>query len=58
MKKSPTYYLVFAIFWTAVAIAALVLMFTLNANSVTKFFGLVLIVMCVAGQWLRYRKMK
>ena len=57
--KSPTYYLVAAIIWTVIALFAMyVLLFATTATVVVKGCGLVLIVMCVAGQWLRYRKMK
>ncbi len=58
-QKSPTFYLVAAIIWTLVAVLALVVLFCYSTAGVfTKICGLVLIVMCIAGQWLRYRKMK
>lgn len=58
-RKSPTYYLIAAIIWTVIALAVLVvLMFYSTAGTFTKLCGLVLIGMCLAGQWLRYRKMK
>ncbi len=57
--KSPTYYLVAAIVWTVIALFALyVLLFATTTTLFAKGCGLVLIVMCVAGQWLRYRKMR
>lgn len=59
MNKSPTYYLVAAIIWTVIALAVLVVLFFYStADTLAKLCGLVLIVMCLAGQWLRYRKMK
>lgn len=58
-QKSPTYYLVAAIIWTVIALAALVVLFFFSTAGVfTKLCGTVLIVMCLAGQWLRYRKLK
>lgn len=57
--KSPRYYLIAAIIWTVVALLALVVLFAYStADTITKVCGLVLIVMCIAGQWLRYRKLK
>lgn len=58
-RKSPTYYLITAITWTVVALAVLVVLFFYStADFVTKLCGLVLIGLCIVGQWLRYRKMK
>lgn len=58
-RKSPTYYLIAAIIWTVIALAVLVvLMFYSTAGTFAKLCGLVLIGMCLVGQWLRYRKMK
>lgn len=58
-QKSSTYYLVAAIIWTVIALAALVVLFFFStAGAFTKLCGMVLIVMCLAGQWLRYRKLK
>lgn len=57
--KSPTYYLIAAIIWTVIAIFALyVLFFASTADAFAKGCGLVLIIMCVVGQWLRYKKMR
>ena len=56
MKNPTKYYLVWAIIWTVIALAACFVMFAANANGPTKFFGTVLAVMCVAGQWLRWKK--
>lgn len=59
MKSSATRYLVAAIIWTVIAIfAAIVLFFYSDATGFGKGCAIVLIIMCVAGQWLRYRKMK
>ena len=57
--KSPTYYLIAAVIWTVIALFALyVLLFATTTTAFAKGCGLVLIVMCVTGQWLRYRKMR
>ena len=57
--KSPTYYLVAAIIWTVIALFALyVLIFAATTTLVVKLCGLVLIAMCLAGQWIRYFKMR
>ena len=57
--KSPTYYLVAAIIWTVIAVFALyVLLFASTAAGFAKWCGLVLIIMCVVGQWLRYYKLR
>ncbi|MDO4983547.1 MAG: hypothetical protein Q4E35_08340 [Eubacteriales bacterium] len=58
-NRGAKYYLIAAIVWTVIALAVLyVLFFASTANFTAKLCGLFLIVMCVAGQWLRYRKMK
>lgn len=58
-RKSPTYYLIAAIIWTLIAVFALyVLLFASTAAVFAKICGLVLIIMCVVGQWLRYVKMR
>ena len=57
MNKSPVFYLVAAIIWSV--IAALVVLYAYSdAQLFAKLCGTVLICMCLAGQWLRYRKMK
>ena len=57
--KSPKYYLIAAVIWTVIALFALyVLLFATTTTVFAKGCGLTLIVMCVAGQWLRYRKMR
>ena len=58
-KKSSAYYLVSAIIWTVIALFALyVLLFATTTTLFAKGCGLVLIIMCVAGQWMRYFKMR
>jgi len=57
--KSPTFYLVAAIIWTVVALFVMyVLFFGSTAGILAKVCGMVLIMMCVIGQWLRYFKMR
>lgn len=58
-QKSSAYYLVAAIIWTVVALLALVVLFAYStAGTFAKLCGLVLIGMCIAGQWMRYKKFK
>ncbi len=57
--RSPKYYLIAAIVWTVIAVAALVVMlFYSTAGTFAKLCGLALITMCIAAQWLRYSRMK
>ena len=56
--KSPKYFLVCAIIWTVVALAALALLFMSTGALFGKLCGLLLIFLCVLGQWLRYFKNK
>lgn len=59
MNKSPVFYLVAAIIWSIIAVFALVVLYAYSdAQLFAKLCGTVLICMCLAGQWLRYRKMK
>ena len=59
MNKSPVFYLVAAIIWSVIAVFALVVLYAYSdAQLFAKRCGTVLICMCLAGQWLRYRKMK
>lgn len=51
-------YLIAAIIWTVVAAAALGLLLIAEGGSFGKICGLILITLCVAGQWLRYVKSK
>ena len=58
-SRSPMYYLIAAIVWTVIAVAALIVMlFYTNAGTFAKLCGVVLITMCIAAQWLRYGRMK
>lgn len=58
-SRSPMYYLIAAIVWTVIAVAALVvLFFYTTAGTFAKLCSLALIVMCIAAQWLRYGRMK
>lgn len=57
-NRSPRFYLIAAIIWTVIAAFALVMLFLSNATLFPKLCGIVLVGFCVAGQWLRYRKMK
>ena len=58
--KKGNRYLVSAIVWTVIALLVLyVLLFmTSGGTAFGKLCGIALVVMCLAGQWLRYRKMK
>lgn len=49
-------YLISAIIWTVIALAALVLLFMASSAMFGKVCGLLLIVLCLVGQWLRYFK--
>lgn len=53
-------YLTSAIIWTVIALIALfVLMFmTKGGNTFGRISALALIVLCLAGQWLRWWKLK
>ena len=58
-SRSPMYYLIAAIVWTVIALAALVvLFFYTTSGTFAKLCALALIVMCIAAQWLRYGRMK
>lgn len=48
-------YLVSAIVWTLICLFALgILIFAVQASAFPKICGLVLIILCLSGQWLRY----
>lgn len=49
-------FLIAAIIWTVVAAAALVLLIAATGELFGKLCGMVLVVLCVVGQWLRYLK--
>ena len=58
-NKSATFCLVAAIVWTVIALFAVyVLFFASSANIIAKICGMFLIGCCLAGQWLRYKKVK
>lgn len=58
-SRSPKYYLVAAIVWTVIAVAALiVLFFYTTAGTFAKLCALALIAMCICAQWLRYSRMR
>ena len=58
--KKGNRYLVSAIIWTVIALAVLyVLLFmTSGGTAFSKACGVVLVVMCLAGQWLRWWKFR
>lgn len=53
-------YLISAIVWTVIALAVLyVLLFmTSGGTAFGRICGIVLVVMCLAGQWLRWWKFR
>lgn len=57
-NKSPKYYLVAAIVWTVIAIFALALLFMASGGTFARLCGLLLICLCVTGQWMRYFRSK
>jgi hypothetical protein len=58
-KKGRNFYLVSAIIWTVIALLVMyVLFFMSDANLMAQICGMVLICMCIIGQWMRYFKMK
>lgn len=57
MKGGNTKYLISAIIWTLICLLALgILIFAVQTYVFTKICGLVLIILCLSGQWLRYIK--
>ena len=58
-SRSPMYYLIAAIVWTVIAVAALVvLFFYTTAGTFAKLTRHPVRHMCIAAQWLRYGRMK
>lgn len=56
MKQSAKY-LIAAILWSAVALFALyVLFFASTTTLLIRLAGILLIAMCLSGQWVRYFK--
>ena len=58
--KKSNRYLVSAIVWTVIALLVLyVLLFmTSGGTTFSRICGIALIVMCLAGQWLRWWKLR
>lgn len=58
--KKSNRYLYSAIMWTVVALAVLyVLLFmTSGGTAFSRLCGVALVVMCIAGQWLRWWKFR
>lgn len=58
--KKSNRYLVSAIVWTVIALLVLyVLLFmTSGGTAFSRICGVALIVMCLAGQWLRWWKLR
>ena len=58
--KKSNRYLISAIVWTVIALAVLyVLLFmTSGGTAFSRICGVALIVMCLAGQWLRWWKLR
>lgn len=58
--KKSNRYLVSAIVWTVIALAVLyVLLFmTSGGTAFSRICGIALVVMCLAGQWLRWWKFR
>lgn len=49
-------YFISAVIWTVIALVALVLLFMAKSALFGKVCGLLLIALCLTGQWLRYFK--
>lgn len=58
--KKGNRYLYSAIMWTVVALAALYVLLFMASGGTTfsRLCGVALIVMCLAGQWLRWWKFR
>ena len=58
--KKSNRYLVSAIVWTVIALLVLyVLLFmTSGGTTFSRICGIALVVMCLAGQWLRWWKLR
>lgn len=54
--KSPKHYLIAATIWTVISLFAITLLLISTASFFTKACGIVLVIMCVSSQWLRFRK--
>ena len=58
--KKSNRYLVSAIVWTVIALLVLYVLLFMTSGSTTfsRICGIALIVMCLAGQWLRWWKFR
>lgn len=59
-RKKSNRYLVSALIWTVIALAALyILLFMVSGGTAFgRLCGLALVVMCLVGQWLRWWKFR
>lgn len=58
MKRTKTFALIMAIFWTVVAVAAVVLVTRTNLSTPETIVMIFLAFVAVAGNWLRYLRSK
>ena len=57
MNGESKKFLISAIIWTVICLFALgILIFAVQTSVFPKICGLVLIILCLSGQWLRYIK--
>lgn len=57
MNGESKKFLISAIVWTTICVLALgILIFGVQSGLFPKICGLVLIILCLSGQWLRYIK--
>ena len=54
MKRTKTFTLIMAIFWTVVAVAAIVLISRMGLSTAEIIVVVFLAFVAVAGNWLRY----
>lgn len=57
-SNKSTRYLISAIFFTVIAVLAGVLFLMSTASLFGKGCAIVLVAMCIVGQWMRYKKFK
>ncbi len=55
-EKSPRHYLIAAILWTVLALFAGTLLLFYTGGLFAKLCCILLICMCLVGQWMRYFK--
>ncbi len=58
MKRTKVFTLIMAIFWTVVAVAAVVMFRRMNLSTPETIVLLFLAFVAVAGNWLRYYRSK